>query len=141
MFLTDNDYRVVIGETAFKAVSQASEEIIYTAEKEALEEIAGYLRPKYDINAVFSAQAEQRNPQVVMVAADIALYHMVSSMPNRLGYEIREERYKRAIAWLEGVAAGKIVPNLPLDNGTGEDGNTPYAKINWSSAWKRNNQW
>lgn len=140
MFLTDNDYRVVIGETAFKAVSQASEEIICTAEKEAMEEIAGYLRPKYDINAIFSAQGEQRNPQVVMVAADIALYHMVSSMPNRLGYEIREARYKRAIAWLEGVAAGKIVPELPLDNGTGEDGNTS-GKINWSSAWKRNNQW
>lgn len=141
MFLNDTDYRVVIGETAFKAISQASEEIIQRAEQEALEEVAGYLRPKYDIQAIFQAQEQQRNQQIVMVTADIALYHMVSSQPNRLGYEIRETRYKRAIQWLEGVAAGKIVPDLPLYNSSADAGDSSSGKINWSSAWKRNNQW
>lgn len=43
MFITDNDYRVVIGENALKVVSQASQEIRDNAELEACEEISGYL--------------------------------------------------------------------------------------------------
>lgn len=31
-----------------------------------------------------------------------------------MGSEIRKERYERAIKWLEGVQAGKIIPDLPL---------------------------
>lgn len=114
MFITQEDYRVVIGENALKVVSQASQEIRDNAELEACEEIAGYLRPKYDTDAIFQAQAESRNSLVVMYAADIALYHMTAAMPQKMGSEIRKERYERAIKWLEGVQAGKIIPDLPL---------------------------
>ena len=67
MFITEEDYRVVIGENALKVVSQASGEIRDNAELEACEEIAGYLRPKYDTEAVFSAEGEERNRLVVML--------------------------------------------------------------------------
>ena len=49
-----------------------------------------------------------------MYTCDIALYHMSASMPQKMGSEIREERYKRAIEWLEGVRAGGLIPDLPL---------------------------
>ena len=45
MFITDEDYRVVIGEQALKVVSQVSEENRVNAETEAVEEIAGDLPP------------------------------------------------------------------------------------------------
>ena len=48
MFVTEEDYRVVIGDTALKVISQVSTENRANAEAEAQEEIAGYLRPKYD---------------------------------------------------------------------------------------------
>ena len=117
MFITEEDYRVVIGENALKVVSQASQEIRDNAELEACEEIAGYLRPKYDTEAVFSAEGGNRNRLVVMYAADIALYHMIAAMPQKMGSEIRKERYDRAIKWLEG---------LPL--ATDEDG-TPTGDL------------
>ena len=41
MFITDEDYRVVIGEQALKVVSQVSEENRVNAETEAVEGIAG----------------------------------------------------------------------------------------------------
>ena len=82
MFITQEDYRVVIGENALKVVSQASQEIRDNAELEACEEIAGYLRPKYDTRAIFAAQGDGRNSLVVMYAADIALYHMTAAMPH-----------------------------------------------------------
>ncbi len=114
MFVTDQDYKVVIGEQALKVVSQISAENRANAETEAVEEIAGYLRPKYDAGAVFSASGKQRNKLVVMYTCDIAIYHMTASTPQKMGMEIRKERYERAIKWLEGVQAGKIVPDLPL---------------------------
>lgn len=120
MFVTDQDYKIVIGEQALKVVSQISEENRVNAETEAVEEIAGYLRPKYDTTTVFSAAGTQRNKLVVMYTCDIAIYHMTASTPQKMGMEIRKERYERAIKWLEGVQAGKIVPDLPL--AIGENG-------------------
>ena len=46
MFVTDEDYKVVIGDQALKVVSQVSQENRANAETEAVEEISGYLRPK-----------------------------------------------------------------------------------------------
>lgn len=128
MFITDEDYKVVIGEQALKVVSQVSQENRANAETEAQEEIASYLRPKYDTDAIFAtvpgasaSGKDQRNKLIVMYTCDIALYHMAASTPSKMGMEIRKERYERAIKWLEGVQAGKIVPDLPL--ATDEEGN------------------
>ena len=114
MFITQEDYKVVIGDDALKVISQVSPQNRANAEAEAMEEIAGYLRPKYDCEALFAAEGDGRNRLVVMYTCDIALYHMSAAMPQKMGSEIREERYKRAIEWLEGVQAGKIIPDLPL---------------------------
>lgn len=121
MFINDEDYSVVIGEQALKVISQVSDDNRANAEDEAIEEIASYLRPKYDTRALFSAEGNERNRLIVMYACDIALYHMSASLPQKMGTEIRKERYERAIKWLEGVQAGKIVPDLPV--ATDEEGN------------------
>lgn len=139
MFITNEDYKVVIGEQALKVISQVSEENRSNAETEAIEEIAGYLRPKYDTEAVFSATGNQRNKLVVMCACDIAIYHMAASTPQKMGMEIRKERYERAIKWLEGVQAGKIVPNLPL--AIDENGDTIGLPMKYGSQKKQRYNW
>ena len=139
MFITNEDYKVVIGEQALKVISQVSEENRSNAETEAIEEIAGYLRPKYDTEAVFSATGNQRNKLVVMRTCDIAIYHMAASTPQKMGMEIRKERYERAIKWLEGVQAGKIVPDLPL--AIDENGHTIGLPIKYGSQKKQRYNW
>lgn len=139
MFITEEDYKVVVGETALKVISQTDEENRNNAEAEAQEEISGYLRPRYDCNAIFAAEGEERNRQIVMYACDIALYHMVSAMPQKMGSEIRKERYERAIKWLEGVQAGKIIPDLPL--AIDEDGNTAGGTTLFSSQPQLHHTW
>ncbi len=114
MFIDNEDYRVVIGDAALKVVSQSSPENIANAEAEAVEEMSGYLRPVYDTEAIFSATGKDRNRLIVMYTADIALYHLTASQPQKMGSEIRKERYERAVKWLEGVQAGRIVPDLPI---------------------------
>lgn len=139
MFITEEDYRVVVGEQALKVISQTSAENRTSAELEAREEISGYLRPKYDCEAVFSAEGDGRNRLVVMYTCDIALYHMSASQPQKMGAEIREERYKRAIEWLEGVQAGKIIPDLPL--AVDEDGEPNGGMFTYSSQPPLRHNW
>ncbi len=139
MFITEEDYKVVIGESALKVISQTSEENRANAEQEAQEEISGYLRPKYDCEAVFAAEGNGRNRLIVMYTCDIALYHMSAAMPQKMGSEIREERYKRAIEWLEGVQAGKILPDLPP--AVDEDGTPTGDMLVYSSQRKLRHNW
>lgn len=113
-FITKEDFKVVSSEASLKAITGASQDNIDNAIAEAQEEVAGYLRPKYDTEKIFAMEGNLRNRQIVMYTADIALYNMTASLPNRMGYETRQERYERAIKWLEGVQAGKIVPDLPI---------------------------
>ncbi len=130
-FLTDEDYKVVIGATALNIADQSAPANRENAEKEAIEEISGYLRPKYNVDRIFKAEGANRNSHIVMITCDIALYHLYSSVAQRMGMEIRKERYERAIKWLEGVSKGDIVPDLPL--ATDEDGN-PANPLRWGSA-------
>lgn len=131
MFLTENDY-IVASADALTIFSQSTPEKREKAEKMAIEEIAGYLRSRYDTGLIFSAVGNNRNDVIVMHACDITLYHLVSWLPGKMGREIRKERYERAIKWLEEVQAGKVTPNLPTC--TGEDGeediNNP---VKWGS--------
>lgn len=128
MFVTEEDYRVVIGALALQVVSQTEEAIRESAELEAVEEISGYLRPVYDTEAIFAAEGTERNSRIVMVTCDIALYHMAASASGRMGSEVREKRYSQATAWLKDVQAGVVVPDLPLvtDETTGQTGMPLY---------------
>lgn len=139
MFIDKEDYKVVINDAAFKVVSQADPDTVANAEFEAVEEVSGYLRPVYDTEAIFSATGKDRNRLVVMYTADIALYHLSAALPQKMGTEIRKERYDRAIKWLEGVQAGRIVPDLPLIEDT--DGNGATVGTSWHSAPKLNHDW
>ena len=93
-FITKEDFKVVSSEASLKAITGASQDNIDNAIAEAQEEVAGYLRPKYDTEKIFAMEGNLRNRQIVMYTADIALYNMTASLPNRMGYETRQERYK-----------------------------------------------
>ena len=139
MFIDIQDYKVVISDAAFRTVSQADPAVVANAEAEALEEMAGYLRPVYDTDALFSAAGSGRNRLLVMYAADIALYHMSAALPQKMGAEIRKERYDRAIKWLEGVQAGRIVPDIPRAEVSG--GNGAPIGISFRCAPRLNHDW
>nr|DAR70780.1 MAG TPA: head to tail adaptor [Caudoviricetes sp.] len=139
MFLTEDDY-IVASSTALGVLQQSSEDKRNTAERMAVEEVSGYLRSRYDVKKIFAATGGERNDVVVMRTCDVALYHLSSWLPNRMGHEIRKERYELALKWLEGVQAGKITPDLPTV--TGEDGeedvNNP---MKWGSEKKNTYIW
>ena len=138
-YTNDEDYRTVIGDHALRVVSQIDGTIRQQAEQQAIEETASYPRPKSDTDAVCAAERDDRNTLLVMYTRDIALSHMTASVPQKMGMEIRKERYERAIKWLEGVQAGKIIPDLPLT--TDGDGNPTGIPFIYGSQPKLKHNW
>lgn len=123
MFITEMDYKTLADPRALEIFQQSDPENRKRAEIMAVEEIAGYLRNRYDTESIFSAEGEARNPLLVMYAMDITLYHLSAWLPQKMGFEIREIRYKTAQEWLEKVQKGIVMPDLLylIDSTTGEE--------------------
>ena len=119
MFLTVEDYRSVCDDFEFQQITENAQ-TREVAETAALEQIASYLRSRYDIDRAFAQAGADRNPMLVQVAVNISLWLMVHRLPQNMGHERRECLYNDAIKWLRDVQASKASPVLPLytsDNG------------------------
>ncbi len=113
MYLTQTGYRIVTDPRSLDIFQQYDSEIRERAETEAIEEIAGYLRARYNTDLIFSQTAEQRNPKLVALTIDIVLYNLATWLPGKMALDIRLERYERAMEYLTKVAKGQITLNLP----------------------------
>ncbi len=113
-FITDQDYSVLI-RTEIKDVllENYSETKLRNAEQMAISQIKNYLAGKYDVEKIFSAKGEARNPHIVMITIDCALYHLYTANTARQMPEIRSQRYQDAIDWLKAVSKGEAIADLP----------------------------
>lgn len=134
-FLTQDDFISVCDSQTLSVINQNDTPTFERGVRYAIEEIKSYLSARYDMDQAFALTGAQRNDQLVMITCDIALYHLVAWLPKRIGFEIREIRYKNAIAWLKDVQAGKASPNLPPNtNDQGEDIGTPVRYGGWDKS-------
>lgn len=113
MFLTIDDYRSVCDDFEFEQITD-SPEVRRIAEDAALEQIASYLRSRFDIQRAFEAVGDRRNAMLVQCAVNISLWLMVHRLPQNMGHERRECLYNDAVKWLRDVQASKASPDLPL---------------------------
>lgn len=121
MFLTLDDYSSVCDDYEFKQITE-KEDVRLKAEAAAMEEIASYLRSRYDIDRAFATVGSCRNAMLVQVAVNISLWLMVHRLPQNMGHERRECLYNDAVKWLRDVQSSKASPDLPLY--ISPDGNT-----------------
>lgn len=134
-FLTKDDFKAVCDPATLEVIDQADDQNRKRAIGYAMEEVASYLRSRYDVNKAFSKEGSERNQQLVMIVCDVALYHLVAWLPKRIGFEIRETRYNNAISWLKDVQSGKATPDLPvLTNDAGEDIGNPVRYGGWEKS-------
>ncbi len=124
-FITLDDYDASIHREILDALLRhdsplADSAIIEICEDRAIEEMRCYLDKFYDCNAIFGATGTARNQLVLMMALDIAIYHIFCQHNPYKMSQIRKDRYDRAVEWLKAVAAGKITiadaPRLPEED-------------------------
>lgn len=127
MFLTLDDYRGVCDDFELEQIVRDNGTRL-TAETAALEQIASYLRHRYDIGRAFAAVGPSRNPMLVQCAVNIALWLMIHRLPQNMGHERRECLYNDSVKWLRDIQAGKASPDLPVyqsPDGSDDDTRNP----------------
>lgn len=115
MFLTDNDYSSHQRINDLNVLTNGGNLSVRTfAEDASQEEMASYLRIRYDVDNIFNTIGNERNALIVMRLVDMAIYHMYAKIPQRQTPQDVTDRYLDAIKWLEGIAKGMYKTNLPL---------------------------
>lgn len=114
-FINIEDYDASIHRDILDALTREDASLVEICEDRAIAEMRGYLSGRYDCDAIFSASGEKRHQLVLMMALDIAIYHIFSiHNPMKLS-QLRKDRYERAVEWMKAVAAGTIsIDGAPL---------------------------
>lgn len=113
MFIEESDYEVQVRQEIMSILDpSAANSAIEMAERMAIDQIKSYLSGRYDVEAIFSATGEERNHFLLMIAIDIALYHLWSKRAPRKIPELRAQRYQDAIDWLKAVGEGTMTTDL-----------------------------
>ena len=112
-FLTNDDYKPQIRDWIKLLVTQEDPTIQNKSELAAQVEMESYLRDRYNVGLIFSAEAEDRNALIVMYMVDVVLYHLHSNISPENIPEVRITRYNAVIDWLKAVAKGNLSPDLP----------------------------
>jgi phage gp36-like protein len=119
-FISIDDYDATIHHDILDSLTRSDDAIVGICEDRAVSEMRCYLASRYDCDAIFSQTGEDRHPLILMMALDIAVYHIFCvHNPQKLS-QMRKDRYDRAVEWLKAVAAGKIsingAPMLDIDD-------------------------
>lgn len=131
MFLTIDDYRVVTCPQDLDILMQSSEDTRLQAERTAMEEVAGYVRSRYDIDKAYAQTDISRNFLLVQMTVSIAVYYMAMWLPQFMAYEKYETLYKDTVARLREIQKGTFTPELPEyePDGTGSNNGPGDAMI------------
>lgn len=114
-FIQPSDYDASIHREILDALTRDDETVVEICEDRAVAEMRCYLSKRYDCDAIFSADGSDRHPLVLMMALDIAVYHIFCiHNPQKLS-QTRRDRYDRAVEWMRAVAREDIsVEGAPL---------------------------
>lgn len=111
-FITLRDYDASIHrdilDSLLRGDAASDGAIIEVCEDRAIMEMRSYLGKYYDCDCIFSQTGEQRHQLVLMMAVDIAVYHLFCLHNPYKMSQVRKDRYDRAVEWLKAVSRGDI---------------------------------
>jgi phage gp36-like protein len=114
-FIELTDYDASIHREILDALTREDDAIVEICEDRAVAEMRGYLSRRYDTDAIFSATGSGRNQLILMMAIDIAVYHVFCIHNPQKISQIRKDRYDRAKEWLKQVSDEEIgIDGAPL---------------------------
>ena len=114
-FISIADYDASIHREILDSLVREDISLVDICEDRAIAEMRSYLAKRYDCDSIFSQAGDNRHPLGLMMALDIAIYHIFSILnPVKLS-QLRKDRYERATEWLKAVAKGDIsIEGAPL---------------------------
>lgn len=112
MYITAHDLNTHLYGEQVMAITGDNNELLLKAISVAVAEARGYLTA-YDIDSELERTGDDRNPLLVIIVKDIAVWHFINICNVNTSLELRRDRYGRAIDWLKEVQKGAVNPGLP----------------------------
>jgi phage gp36-like protein len=136
MYITIEELKTALYAYQAQEIVEADNDILLMNIAAAEAEVRSYLAGAYDVEAIFAAKDADRNPLLMELTKNIAVWYIVRLSNVDLIYQHAKERYDAAIDWLTKVAEGTLTPDLPAapidDDPTGSG-------VSWGSSEARNN--
>ncbi len=122
-----------------EVVEQADTATRERAETSAIEYFKGFLRGRYDVDALFAQVGTTRNTALIQFLIDEVLYTLHSSLPGNMMPEIRVKRKEQLDKWLVQIQKGDTQPDFPtIDTAIGTDTGNP---VKYGSNKKLGSSW
>lgn len=113
MYIDIAEMTTVINHYQIYQMVDQDESIIQSCINAAIKRVAGYLGTNYDVEKIFTAIGDERDPDILEITKHIALWNLCQRQNIDLIYDRVREVYDRDIKYLEGLAQGKIYSSLP----------------------------
>jgi phage gp36-like protein len=126
MYISPTELTTHLGAEQIEAISDGDETLLTAAIDAGTQEAKSYLKA-YDIDAELAKTGSARNALLMIFIKDIAVWHFINICHVNTSLELRQDRYKTALAWLKAVQKGEVLPDLPaIVDADGEANNLPY---------------
>jgi phage gp36-like protein len=112
MFLTIIELNTHLYTENVEVITRGDDTIPQAAIDAAIAEAKGYLNA-FDVAAVFAKTGSNRNALLLTFVKDIAAWHLLVLCNAGVEMKLRQDRYERAISWLNAVQKGDVKPDLP----------------------------
>lgn len=124
-FLVKADYLTRIDPDILERITDEDDDVLDVAELQAIEFMKSFLSARYDVDAVFDATGDDRNPILVMYGVDISLFYLYLRVAPEAIPEARVAAFEIAEKWLSKVQAERVNPTgLPKP----DDGSKDYVR-------------
>jgi phage gp36-like protein len=138
MYITIDELKTALYQYQSEQIAEGDSDSLLMNIAAAQAEVRSYLASRYNVDAIFAAEGAARDPLLLELTKNIAVWYIVRLSNVDIVYQPVKERYDAAIDWLNRVADGKVSPDLPPpanEDGSASDG----AGISWGSSEPRNN--
>ena len=111
IYLALIDFESYISTTHLNEITSSNPLLLNDVELSCIEEMKGYLNVRYDAVKCFDV------PKIEIIKAkllDLVIYEIHARISPKNVPELRVNRKKDAIQWLEKTASGYIAPLLPI---------------------------
>ncbi|MDM1074210.1 DUF1320 family protein [Empedobacter brevis] len=113
MYLSPEELKTHAYDEEIGAIIRDDETIALASIDMAIEYASSKLMKHYDVEAVFATTGTTRNPLLLKIVKDIAIWELIGLANPSIDYEDKKFRYQQAVDWLTAVYKG-MPTNLPI---------------------------
>lgn len=114
MFLEVQELDTVVSTYKLAELIEGSEAVAQSCCLAAIKRVRSYLNAKYDADIIFNATGDQRDPELLEICKNVALWFLIRKNNLDIIYTRVKENYDRDIAYLKELANGTLSGGFPL---------------------------